>query len=183
MDRKTFLRGTTGAAALAALCAASPGLAFADSADNVDNDTAATVQLLADRASITECQYRYARGADLQDADLLASAFDETISVYYPLTGTQQNDVSGIDMARGITDNFIENGIITQHYMNVYQIDIDGDAASAITYLRATHVKDDMDPYIVGGYYENTYVRTADGWKIKTVTLWNTYEEGPAYFG
>lgn len=140
------------------------------------------VQYLLDREAITECQYRYARGCDLQDAELLASAFDETISVDYP-TGTKASDIPGSSMAQGIAGNFIQNSITTQHYMNVYEIKIDGDTATALVYLRATHKKPDVDFWILAGYYENSYVRTEDGWKIKTVKLNTVYEEGESYTG
>ena len=43
--------------------------------------------------------------------------------------------------------------------------------------------KEGVDFWILGGYYENSYVRTANGWKIKTVKLTTVYEEGESYTG
>lgn len=178
MKRKDFLKGAAGTMAMAAFFGTGMNATTAAAEGTLEEK----VQYLLDREAITECQYRYARGCDLQDAELLASAFDETISVDYP-TGTKLADVPGLGMAQGIVGNFIENGITTQHYMNLYEIKIDGDTASALVYLRATHKKVDADFWIVGGFYENSYVRTANGWKIKTVKLTTVYEEGESYTG
>ena len=86
-------------------------------------------------------------------------------------------------MAQGIVGNFIQNNITTQHYMNMYEIKIDGDTATGLVYLRATHKKPDVDFWILGGFYENSYIRTENGWKIKTVKLNTVYEEGESYTG
>ena len=186
--RRSLARSMGLAAGAAALVTATGGAASLAHANDADAQAdglaqlAADIQLLQDRAEITECQYRYARGADMQDADLLASAFDEIISVSYPDSDTVMEDVPGPDMAAGIVGNFVENGVTTQHFMNVYQIEIDGDEASALTYLRATHKMEGADFFIVGGYYENTYRRTEQGWRIKTVSLTYTYTEGEDYF-
>lgn len=177
MDRKTFLKGAAGSMAL--LCGAAMGTGSARAEETTLEEK---IQYLMDREAITECQYRYARACDTQDAALLAEAFDEAISVDYP-TGTKLEDIPGAGMAQGIVGNFIENHITTQHYMNVYEIRVDGDTATALVYLRATHKKPDADFWILGGYYENSYVRTEKGWKIKTVRLTTTYEEGESYTG
>ena len=178
MNRKEFLKGAAGTMAMAAFCGAGLNVKTAAAEGTLEEK----VQYLLDREAITECQYRYARGCDLQDAALLASAFDETISVDYP-TGTKLDDVPGPGMAQGIVGNFIENKITTQHYMNMYEIKVDGDTATGLVYLRATHKKPDVDFWILGGYYENSYVRTENGWKIKTVKLTTVYEEGESYTG
>lgn len=137
-------------------------------------------RLLMDKLAIMGCQYKYALGVDLKDPSILADAFDEVIDVYYPLTGTKLDGCIGTEMAAGLVTGL--DGIVTQHMMTNFTIEVDGDTAKAKTYLRAMHIKPDSPQYEVGGYYENTYVRTADGWKIKTVTLNNTYDLGESYF-
>lgn len=180
MNRKEFLKGAAGTMAFAALCGAGMNQKSVWAEEGMTLEE--KVQYLMDREAIAECQYLYARGCDWRDADMLASAFDETITVDYP-TGTSLADVPGSAMAQGIVGNFIDNGIVTQHYMNLYEIKIDGDHATALVYLRATHKKEGVDFWILGGYYENSYVRTANGWKIKTVKLTTVYEEGESYTG
>lgn len=179
MNRKEFLKGAAGTMAIAALC----GAGLNDKAAAAEGTLEEKVQYLLDREAIAECQYRYARGCDMKDTDLLASAFDETITVYYPLVDLKLENTSGKDMAQGIVGSFVKDGITTQHYMNVYEIRIDGDTASGITYLRATHKKEGSDFWIHGGYYDNTYVRTENGWRIKSVALYGMYDEGVPYTG
>lgn len=138
------------------------------------------VSYLMDYNAICACQYSYALGIDMKKPELIA--FDETIDVCYPATGTVLEGRSGPDFAKSLVDNMAARDIVTQHYMNVYELAIEGDAAHGLTYLRATHLMEGADIYIVGGYYENDYVRTPDGWKIKRVQLTYTYEEGETYF-
>lgn len=171
MERKEFVR-TAGLAA-GVLALGVPAMALAEGSDG---DLAADVQYLKDRAEIEEAQYRYALGIDSKDVDLLISAFDETISAKY-IPGNTMEDIPSASLAQGIIDNFVTKGATTQHFMNVMRIEIDGDTASATTYLRATHVVEGTPNYIVGGRYDNTYVRTESGWRIKTVQLTYEYEE------
>ena len=140
----------------------------------------ATLTYLMDYNAICACQYSYALGIDMKQPELIA--FDETIDVCYPATGTVLNDRPGPEFAQSLVSNMAARDIVTQHYMNVYSLTIDGDTAHGITYLRATHLMEGADIYIVGGYYENDYVRTEDGWRIKRVQLTYTYEEGESYF-
>jgi hypothetical protein len=140
----------------------------------------ADVRLLMDKLEIMGCQYKYALGVDSKDSSILTDAFDEIIDVYYPLTGTKLDACIGAEMAAGLVMGL--DGIVTQHMMTNFTIEVDGDTAKAKTYLRAMHIKPDSPQYEVGGYYENTYVRTTNGWKIKTVMLNNTYDLGESYF-
>lgn len=151
--------------------------AIAQAAENGDQETLA---YLKDYNAICECQYGYALGIDMKQPELIP--FDETIDVCYPATGTVLDGRPGPEFAQSLVDNMAARDIVTQHYMNVYSLTIDGDTAHGITYLRATHLMEGADVYIVGGYYENDYVRTEDGWKIKRVQLTYTYEEGESYF-
>lgn len=111
MNRKEFLKGAAGTMAMAALCGA--GLSGKSAA--AEGSLEEKIQYLLDREAIMECQYLYARGCDMQDADLLASAFDETITVYYPLVDLRLENTPGKDMAQGIVGSFIKDGITTQH--------------------------------------------------------------------
>ena len=103
--------------------------------------------------------------------------FDEYINVSYQ-DGTVIENNLGRDMAAGIIGNFTEKGIGSQHFLTVYSVDIKGDEATATTYMRATHTMEGMDNYIGGGYYTNGFVRTPNGWRIKSVNLTNVYREG-----
>lgn len=176
-SRATFVKGACGMTAAAILGAFVPHCASADEAAGTE-DLAAQVQYLTDYVAISECQYRYALGVDGKDIELLTNdVFDTYINVSYP-DGTVIQDKLGREMAAGIVTSFADKGINTQHFLTVYNVDIDGDEATAITYMRATHTMEGMENYIGGGYYTNSFVRTPDGWRIKSVTLTNVYREG-----
>lgn len=173
-SRRDFV-STAAAGTLAATAAAAGLLTNTAHAEGSD---ASEVQLLKDRNEIVECQYRYAWGLDSKDEAVLATAFADTIDTYYPDAGVELNGISGPDFGASMISQFAKINMTTQHYMNVYSVEIDGDTAFARTYLRATHVIEGLEPYIVGGYYENNYVRTDEGWRIKRVSLYYTYTEG-----
>ena len=169
--------GAAGAAAAGAalgLTSIKPSLA--------DDNTAQTVTWLKDRADIEACQYRYALGVDSKDPELMASAFCELMDAKY-YSGTEFQGKNALEFCTSLIDSFVRNGVTTQHYMNVMSIDINGDEASACTYLRATHVVEETgQEWVIGGHYDNTYVRTSDGWRIKLVTLTKVYLEGDDLF-
>lgn len=177
-SRRSLIGGLGGIMAGAALMPALAG----EPAHAEEQATDERIRRLVDYLDICECQYRYAQGCDFKDPDLLASAFDTTIDLDYSATGVVMEGTDAAQFAANMVDSFAAQDITTQHYMNVYQVTIDGDAASARTYLRATHKKEGSDFYIVGGYYDNEYVRTEAGWRIKRVCLTYTYEEGETYF-
>ena len=68
----------------------------------------------------------------------------------------------------------------SQHIAATHQVRIDGDTATCRCYLHAQHIRHSDDGethYIVGGRYEDDFVRTPDGWRIthRTLTvMWST---------
>jgi ketosteroid isomerase-like protein len=56
-----------------------------------------------------------------------------------------------------------------QHYSLNHAIEIDGDTATARSYLIGVHVPDAADPSRhedAGGFYDSTFRRTPDGWRF-----------------
>jgi hypothetical protein len=62
-----------------------------------------------------------------------------------------------------------------------YHIEIDGDRAVCLAYLKARHFPpdctDENEVWGLGGYYTNTMVRTVQGWKIRIWKLTETWQE------
>ena len=57
----------------------------------------------------------------------------------------------------------------TQHLVGNHQVTVDGDTGTHRCHLQSQHVLEGCeggDNFIVGGYYEDRVVRTADGWRI-----------------
>jgi hypothetical protein len=72
----------------------------------------------------------------------------------------------------------------TQHLMTNPIVAVDGDTATCRMYVQAHHVYQADDPaswYTIGGYYDDTLVRSADGpvgWLLTGVTLTVLWRRG-----
>ena len=70
----------------------------------------------------------------------------------------------------------------TQHISSNYDIQLAGDTASVRVHLTAVHVLGRSDPgthFSIGGHYQATAVRTADGWRFSRLIfnlVWNAGE-------
>jgi len=117
-----------------------------------------------DREEIVALLIRYARAIDTKDWKLLRSCFlDDATS-----------DYGGIGTWRGAGDlvGFMEDAHAgmgpTQHLLSNFQIEVDGDRASSLTYVHAvtvlaSHPDDWIDTV---GTYEDRLHRGAGGWRI-----------------
>lgn len=134
------------------------------------------VQLLYDRALISDLLLTYARTADAQDFEAHAALYaeDGTLSIF------GGEPIPQADIAR---ENASKASLFvaTQHISSNHQIEIDGDTARSRSYLQATHVADpDADlHWTVGGWYDCTYRRSATGWKFATVEITPVWQSGP----
>jgi hypothetical protein len=141
------------------------------------------IQLVLDRAEISEVIYRYAIGADRRDAAMFASVFTDQMSAH--IRGgsfgegrkrTLANSQFGEDVARALS-----RFPVTQHSFNVYKIDIKDDQAQTVVYMQARHFIAESEgirpPWDMGGYYEHHLVRTPSGWKVRDYTLNITWEQ------
>ena len=58
----------------------------------------------------------------------------------------------------------------TQHLVGNHQVNATGDTATHRCQLHAQHVKtgtEGGDNFIIGGYYDDVFVRTSNGWRIQ----------------
>ncbi|MGI9603682.1 MAG: nuclear transport factor 2 family protein [Acidimicrobiales bacterium] len=89
--------------------------------------------------------------------------------------------VAGLDDIKALVAASLGPLDISQHLVSSPQIRIDGDIAELRCNLQAQHTKrgaEGGDNYLIGGYYEDTAVRTGDGWRISHRTLVMTWNEG-----
>ena len=138
------------------------------------------IQMLVDRAEISDVVNRYATGLDTHNWPLLRSIFLDEIDM----------DFSSVHMRPGRmkADDWVESARVlfagfdaTQHLSANHVHDIRGDEATCTSYMRAEHfvINDEGENYYtMGGYYLNKLVRTADGWKLSGVTLNVTWNRG-----
>jgi hypothetical protein len=137
----------------------------------------ASVQLLLDRAEISDVQLRYATGVDMRDWKLFRSCFAEEIEVDFTSVfgGSGPRKVSGDQWAEAARRT-VSGFKTTQHLITV-----DGDKALCVAYLQAQHCLpneqgDSMQT--IGGYYTNHFIRTPHGWKIRSCKLTMTWSKG-----
>ena|SRR5947207_9800777 len=131
------------------------------------NETAvdqSSLRALQDRIDITDVLYRYSSCIDSFDNDGVRSVLADDVWAQYG----NLDPVSGGDaLAEWITG--ATASIIWQHHLlSVYQVDVDGDSAKALSYLTSYQVfKDDpkVAKTLVARYHDELR-RTPEGWKL-----------------
>ena len=136
----------------------------------MNKKVSAIVAELGDREAIRDCIYRYCRGIDRMDRELLLSAYwpdgtDEhgnfTARSAQEFVGTALDILAGMEM--------------TTHVMHNILIDIQGDVACVESYVQAFHKLRRED----GSYYDHIsssrfldrMERRDDEWRIKRRTV------------
>jgi hypothetical protein len=137
---------------------------------------------LYDRTLITEVIYRYSTGVDGKDWAVFRSCFTDPVNADFTSTGAPAPRVFPLDTWVRVVQKTVGPFRITQHYNSNVTIEVNGDEATALVYLKARHLRAD-DPegkrfWDVGGFYTDRLVRTPEGWKIATVKFTQTWSEG-----
>lgn len=131
----------------------------------VDDDVLALLTELRDREEIRALMYRYARGVDRGDYDVITSAF---------LPGATDKhghfDGPADEFARGVVDRGDAAQIAGNHHITNIVIELDGDRARTETYFIAFHphldsgVKVEMG--VLSGRYLDELERVDGRWGI-----------------
>lgn len=129
------------------------------------DDLAAKVQLLVDRQAIEDELYRYASAIDRKDYDTLRTVLaDDAVGIY-----GERAPVEGADAMVSWISQHSADKAWQHHLLNVYHVDIDGDAAQAVTYHTSHQTTEDRPDKVVViiARYHDTLRREADGrWRI-----------------
>jgi 3-phenylpropionate/cinnamic acid dioxygenase small subunit len=130
---------------------------------------------IADQLAIHDALFRYAHALDDRDWQLLRTCFteDAVCEVGAKLTGID----SIIAFAEGVLSRFD----VTQHLIANPRCMIDGDRAESVCDLQAQHIARGApggERYVIGGRYEDSLVRTPEGWRIAHRRLRVTWSEG-----
>ncbi len=141
----------------------------------------AKLQLLLDRAEISDVQLRYATGLDSRDWPLFRSCFaDEIETDFTSIFGGTPRKVSA-DKWTEAARRTLSGLAATQHMITNHVITVDGDNATCVAYVQARHYlpNDTGDStQNMFGYYTNRFVRTRDGWKIRACKLSLSWQTG-----
>lgn len=142
------------------------------------------LQRLRDHEEIRQLLYRYARGVDRADADIIRSVYAED--------GTDQHgpfDGPGEEFAQVVVDRAkpVWHVVGNHHITNIF-IQLDGDQARAETYFLAFHPHNDHghpELGIISGRYLDQLERTENGWRIRrrvVISDWTrNHLEGPEW--
>ena len=122
-----------------------------------------------DYAEIEQLYWSYNQGSDFRDADVFLSAFaeDAVFNVgQRTISGMEELTAYRVERHAGQTG---DTGV--RHWNNGWRIVPTADGAQARVYWMLVDVSDGQPKQTVSGYYEDEYVKTADGWKFKTRTI------------
>jgi hypothetical protein len=125
------------------------------------------IQAAADRVEIQEVMARYAAAVDSRRWELLDQVFMKGSVVDFGPNGGVRDEYPGIvDYLRTAMAGFAAY----QHYLSNFVTQVDGDRATSRFYVWTPLVTivDGRDDIIVdGGFYDATFVRTPDGWRVE----------------
>ena len=119
-----------------------------------------------DKEQIAEVLIRYATGIDSKDWPLLRSCWTDEIDVDYQQLGRFTSADALTDVMRQLHENMGP----TYHRMSNIVIAIDGDRATARSYVQAVLMlqpNDSTNWVDALGHYDDVFVRTPDGWRIR----------------
>ncbi len=128
-------------------------------------------QMIFDQLEIIDVFNRYAIGVDRRDEETYRSCFTDELLVDVTGEGVEYTAEAWIKQAFTALSAFEK----TQHMISNHSVSIDGDTAVAGAYLQAIHFNKD-NKFSVWGRYSHKLTRTAEGWKINSLTLivdWN----------
>lgn len=123
-----------------------------------------------DRQEITDVLVGYASGIDRRDWSRFRSCFTPDVHADYGAEVGEWHDLEAFTEYMRVMHQDMG---ATQHMLSNFVIDVDGDTATASTYVHAVLVVSDDPPvwYEPVGRYEDRLVRTDDGWRIAQRTF------------
>ncbi|WP_102142340.1 nuclear transport factor 2 family protein [Mycobacterium hubeiense] len=118
-----------------------------------------------DKAQITEVLIRYATGIDFKDWALFRTCWADDVDIDYGDLGRHTNPDEFTTLMKQIHGGMGQ----TYHHISNMAVDVDGDHATARSYVHAVlqAVPADSSSWIDAlGHYDDELVRTPDGWRI-----------------
>jgi len=141
-----------------------------------DGDRRGTLAGMSDRDEIIDVAIAYTWALDTKQLDDLRRVFTPDATAML-----RDVECSGLDAIVDRIGGAIMRLDQTQHFVGNHQVEVDGDEATHRCQLQGQHVRagtDGGDNYIVGGFYEDRFVRTPDGWRIAHRVMQQTWTEG-----
>lgn len=121
------------------------------------------LEQLADREAIRECLYRYSRGVDRLDADMLRSAYwPDAVDNHLSFTGNAEEFIAWSFPIMKTMDQ-------TMHMIGNILIDIQGNFADAESYFygyQRINTESGKADVIAGGRYIDRFEKRGDEWRV-----------------
>jgi 3-phenylpropionate/cinnamic acid dioxygenase small subunit len=119
----------------------------------------------SDRERIRDVLIRYATGIDTRDWSLFRTCFTDDVHADYGDIGTW-SDADSVTEYMATTHAGMAD---TKHMMSNFVIDVDGDVASALSYVHVVLVltQEPLSWVDAVGSYVDELARTDDGWRIR----------------
>ncbi|WP_166907243.1 nuclear transport factor 2 family protein [Mycobacterium sp. DL440] len=116
-----------------------------------------------DRLDVIDVLVRYATGIDRRDWPLFRTVFTDDCVLDYGEIGKW----NGVDAVTDFMDQSHAMAGHTMHRLSNHAITVDGDTATARTYIDGLILAQDNNSGVNAvGFYDDELVRTAAGWKI-----------------
>ncbi len=116
-----------------------------------------------DRQDISELLVRYATGIDRRDWALFRTVFTDDCELDYGVIGVWQ----GVDAVTDFMQQVHAPAGHTMHRLSNHAITVDGDKATARTYIDGLIMAADNTSGVNAiGFYDDELVRAEDGWRI-----------------
>lgn len=145
-----------------------PGLMFADDTQSLN--------LLLDEREIIGRINAYCTTLDGRDFEGLRHIYTPDATAL--LGSTECGDLAAIiEKCRGSLSRL--DG--SHHLVGNYQIVVEGDTATSLTYLQAQHINNRVEGdslYVMAGHYTDAWVHTSIGWRISRRVLTITWTSG-----
>ena len=119
-----------------------------------------SLRRLADELAVRDLVLTYARSVDRKDLAAVADCF--TPDCAYEGSLASGTIADALRTLGGAMARYVR----TMHFMGTQTVEVDGDAAHALTYCLAHHVRADGGLSTVAVRYRDTLVRTTTGWRI-----------------
>ena len=146
-------------------------------------DLAARIQRLEDRNAIIDVVVKYATSIDAADWAGFASLFTDPVHIDFSEAGMPRADFP-LDQFIGFAKQGLEPWDARQHISPNHVVEFDeAEAGGAVcrSYMYAQHYKKGApggEIYLMRGSYDYYMVRTAQGWKITSLTMHVYWLEG-----
>lgn len=118
---------------------------------------------MTDREDITDVLMRYATGIDRRDWALFRTVFTDDCELDYGEIGAWH----GVDAVTAFMDQAHAMAGHTLHRITNVVVDVDGDRATARSYVDALIMSSDNATGVnAAGFYDDELTRTAAGWRL-----------------